>query len=605
MTLLRSLLPYFRRYRLPVGAGLLCVILGNLAQLSGPQFLRRGIDAVAAGQPVRVLLLFGLGLLGAAVLTGAARYGMRQLLNGVSRRVEYDVRNDLFAHLERLEPAFFRRHATGDLMALSTNDLAAVRMVAGPAIMYATETVTRIAMALPLMAGIDRRLTLLGLVPMFAVPIAIVGLGPLIERRFRSVQDHFATLSTFVHENLSGVRVVRAYRQEAPQTARFAELSEEYLRRNVSLARAYGVLFPVVTLLGGLGAVLALGYGGVLVIRGTVSVGDFVAFFVYLAMLTWPMIALGWVINLFQRGSASMQRILAVMRTAPAIADPAGRPAATLPPDAALSLEFEGVWFRYPEVPAAPGPGGGPPGATAAAGPRSRGWALEDVSFRAPAGSWLAVVGATGAGKSTLAELVPRLGDADRGRVLVGGVDVRDLRLADLRGAIGFVPQDTFLFSDTIAENIAMGVRPRAAVEAAARAAQLHATVTGFPAGYETMLGERGINLSGGQKQRAAIARALATDPRLVVLDDALSAVDTETEAALLAELRRTLAGRTVLVISHRITAVRDADLIVVLDEGRVVETGTHEGLFARRGRYWELLRRQQLEERIEAAAPA
>ncbi len=602
MALLRSLLPYFRRYRLQLGAGLSFVILGNLFQLSGPQFLRHGIDAVAAGRPLGALALFGLGLLGAAVLTGAARYGMRQLLNGVSRRVEYDIRNDLFAHLERLEPAWFRSHPTGDIMARSTNDLAAVRMVAGPAIMYATETVTRIAMALPLMAGIDRRLTLLGVVPMLCVPVAIVGLGPLIERRFKAVQDHFATLSTFVHENLSGVRVVRAYRQEGPQSARFAELSEEYLRRNVSLARAYGLLFPIVALLGGLGSVLALGYGGALVIQGTVSIGDFVAFFVYLAMLTWPMIALGWVINLFQRGSASMQRILEVMRTAPAITDPEPAAAASLPPaPAALALAFEDVWFQYPEAPEPAAESGSetPPAE------RRRGWALEAVSFAAPAGSWLAVVGATGAGKSTLAELIPRLGDPDRGRVLLGGVDVRRLALADLRGAVGFVPQDTFLFSETIAENISMGARALDRVESAARVAQLHATVSAFPDGYRTMLGERGINLSGGQKQRAAIARALATDPRLVVLDDALSAVDTETEAALLAELRRALAGRTVLVISHRITAVRDADLIVVLDEGRVVETGTHEALFTKRGRYWELLRRQQLEERIEAVAPA
>ena len=586
--MLRALWPYFHRYRGQVALGLLCVILGNLFQLAGPQFLRRGIDAIADGRPFNTFALMAAGLLGAALLTGAARLGMRQLLNGLSRRIEYDIRNDLYRHLERLEPAFFRKNATGDLMALSTNDLGAVRMVAGPALMYATETLTRIAMALPLMLAIDRRLTLIAAIPMFLVPVAIVALGPLIERRFEAVQAHFGTLSTFVHENLSGVRVVRAYQQEEPQIKAFEATATEYLRKNLALARAYGLLFPLVTLLGGAGGVITLWYGGLLVMRGTVSLGTFIAFGTYLALLTWPMIAFGWVINLFQRGAASMRRIQKILDQAPAIADPA---AVAHLPDGPLSVEFRQVSFAYADRTT-----------QASSGLRPQALALEQVSFTAPAGRWTAVVGATGSGKSSVVELLPRLADPQQGQVLIGGVDVRQLTLAELRAAIGFVPQDAFLFSQTIGENISLGERSTDAVEAATRVAQFASTIEALPSRYETMLGERGINLSGGQKQRATIARALAGNPRIVVLDDALSAVDTETEAALLRALRDELAGRTVLVVSHRITAVQEADLIVVLDEGRVIETGRHDDLIEKKGRYWELLRRQLLEESLATA---
>jgi ATP-binding cassette, subfamily B, multidrug efflux pump len=522
------------------------------------------------------------------VLTGAARFAMRQFLNGVSRKIEYDLRNDLYGHLQTLEPAFYHRTPTGDLMALSTNDLAAVRMVAGPAVMYAVETITRVAMALPLMGGIDWRLTGFALIPMLGVPTAIVIMGPVIERRFAAVQDHFGTLSTYVHENLSGVRIVRAYGQEESQSARFRDLSQEYLRRNMALARAWGALFPAVTLIGGLGGVIALWYGGTLVMRGTVTLGGFVAFTTYLGLLVWPMIAMGWVINLFQRAAASMARIRRILETPAQIADPAA-PQALPAAAGARRVEFRDVWFRYPAR----------MGETEAT---RRGWALEGISFTAEAGHWVAIVGATGAGKSTLVELIVRLADPERGQVLVDGVDVREAGLAELRRAVGFVPQETFLFSQSIAENIGMGGHEPAAVEGAARTAQLHETVTGFPDGYETMLGERGINLSGGQKQRTAIARALVREPAILVLDDALSAVDTETEAAILHALRGAVRGKTALVVSHRLTAVRDADLILVLDEGRLVETGRHEELFARRGKYWELLRRQEIEERLDTA---
>ena len=586
MESLRALLPYYRPYRGRLAIGLLLVAVANLFTLVTPDFLRRGVDALGRPGGSRVLLLMAVGIVGAALLSGAARFGMRQYLNAVSRWMEYDLRNALFRHLTLLQPSYYHRTPTGDIMARATNDLAAVRMAAGPAVMYLTDTVTRAVIALPLMVRIDWRLTALGLVPLLGMPTVMVALGRVIHRRFESVQEHFGTLTTLAHENLSGVRVVRAYRQEAAETRKFAASSLEYLRRNMRLARTYGALFPLITFFGGAGGVLTLWFGSLLVVRGTVTLGEYIAFTTYLVLLVWPMIAFGWVINLFQRGAASMDRIQQILREAPGLVSPAA-PRPLPPATGGRSLEFRGVWFRYP-VPRAGEAG------------QDRGWTLEDISFAAPAGAWVAIVGATGAGKSTLVELVPRLADPDRGEILLDGIPLRELDLAQLRRAVGFVPQETFLFSETIGENIGLRELGRDEAVAAASVAQLHETVVEFPDGYETMLGERGINLSGGQKQRTALARALARRPQVVVLDDALSAVDTDTEAAILKGLKRALGGVTTLVVSHRITAIRDADLIVVLDRGRLVETGKHQELFERRGRYWQLLRRQQLEESLE-----
>jgi ATP-binding cassette subfamily B protein len=587
MRSLRALLPYYRPYLGRMAAGLLLVALANVFTLAMPDFLRRGVDALGQPGAAHVLWLMAGSLVGAALLSGAARFGMRQILNSVSRWMEYDLRNALFRHLATLQPSFYHRTPTGDIMARATNDLAAVRMAAGPAVMYLTDTVSRAVMAIPLMVRIDWRLTALGLLPLLGMPTVMVVLGRTIHRRFEAVQEHFATLTTQAHENLSGVRVIRAYRQEDAETEKFAGLNLEYLRRNMRLAQTFGALFPLITFFGGAGGVLTLWFGSLLVVRETVTLGQYIAFTTYLVLLVWPMIAFGWVINIFQRGAASMDRIQQLMNERPTIASPAA-PRALPPARGGRGVEFRGVWFRYP----VPRPGEEAQG--------DRGWALQDVTFAAPSGSWIAIVGATGAGKTTLVELVARLADPDRGEILLDGIPLPALALPELRRAVGFVPQETFLFSQTIGENIALGEMDQAATEAAARVAQLHETVQAFPAGYGTMLGERGINLSGGQKQRAALARALARRPQVVVLDDALSAVDTDTEAAILRELKRALVGVTTLVVSHRITAIRDADLIVVLEQGRVVETGRHEKLFERRGRYWQLLRRQQLEESLE-----
>ncbi|HET7600947.1 MAG TPA: ABC transporter ATP-binding protein, partial [Gemmatimonadales bacterium] len=545
-----------------------------------PRFLERGIDALRSGAPFARVRLFALLLVGVAIIGGVGRYWMRQLLNSASRWVEFDLRNALFQHVQRMSAEFNDRYTTGDVMARTTNDLLAVRMVAGPAMMYLVDTIIRAALIVPAMASISPLLTGLALLPLVGLPVAMVSLGQLIHRRTLAIQNQFGDLTAFVHENLSGVRVVRAYRQERAETEAFASLNADYQRRNLALAKVQGVFYPVLSLFGGLGGVVILYVGGRLVVAGTVSVGAFIAFGVYLAMLVWPMIALGWAINLVQRGAAAMTRINELFRERPAIEDPAVP--RHLPPAAgARALAMEDVWFRHPNAP-------------------ERGWVLQGVTFRVEAGRSLAVVGPTGSGKSTLAELLVRTYDPDRGRVLIDGVDIRELPLAELRRAVGFVPQETFLFSAPLRENVLLGAPDDGRLERVAETSQLAAALPDLPNGFDTMLGERGINLSGGQKQRAAIARALAQNPPISVLDDALSAVDAQTEARILAGLRGALAGRTSVIVSHRLTAVRDADWIIVLDEGRIVEQGRHEALVALGGRYWDLLRRQQLEEELE-----
>jgi ATP-binding cassette subfamily B protein len=577
---LRSLLPYLRRYRRAYAAGLLLVVVSNGFAVVGPRFIEQGIDALRTHAPFdQVQVAVGLLLL-VAVLGGIARYGMRELLNSGSRRVETDLRDQLYLHLQRMAAEFYDRYPTGDVMARTTNDLLAVRMVAGPALMYLVDTTLRAVLIAPFMVAISPRLTLLALIPMLGLPLVMVSLGQLIHRRSQAIQAQFSDLTTQAHENLSGVRVVRAYRQERAEIAQFRELSEVYLGKNLELARVQGLFFPLLTLLGGLSGVVVLYVGGNLIVSGQVTVGEFVAFGVYLAMLVWPMIALGWAVNLVQRGAASMARINQLFREPAAIADPTA-PLELPPTGRARAVAFERVWFRYP-------------------GAGDRGWALQDVSFQVEPGRSLAIVGATGSGKSTLVDLLVRTYDPDRGDIRIDGVDIRRLSLATLRRAVGFVPQETFLFGETLRDNILLGAPDDGRLERVAEVSQLSEALPALPAGFDTMLGERGINLSGGQKQRAAIARALAQDPPIFVLDDALSAVDAHTEAKILAALRGALEGRTSIIVSHRLAAVRDADWILVLADGRVVEEGTHAELIARGGRYWELLRRQQLEEELE-----
>lgn len=627
---LRRLVPFVRPYRARLTWGLVLVVVGAGFGSVVPWILRAAVDGLGSGAPASRTWALGGLMLGAALVGGAIRYGMREILNGVSRLVETDLRDAVFTHLLSLDAGTVARWRTGELMARLTNDLSAVRMVAGPAIMYLVNTVAGAAFSLYFMLRIDARLTGLALLPMVGLPFVMIRLGRVVHDRFEAVQEHFGALTTRVQENLAGTRVVRAYRQERAEAERFAEGNEEYARRNVSLAKLNGVMNPAFGLLAGVGAAVVLGGGGSLVLRGAISTGAFVAFGLYLANLTWPLIALGWTTNLFQRGAASMGRIAEILDARPALAAPAR--ARTLPPaEAGRALEFRNVSFHYPRPAGAADEG--PDGAVPVR------WVLRDVSFTVPAGATFGIVGPVGSGKSTLLDLVPRLYDPQEGEVLLDGVPVRELALGALRREIGAVPQESLLFSETIGANIRYGTdetgdaatdgttaapadRPNeggvpvrleeatsGAVEPtrhdlvvwAADIADLSATVNDFPGGYDTLLGERGVNLSGGQKQRAAIARALARRPAVVLLDDALSAVDTQTEAAILRGLRTALAGRTTLITTHRVSAVRDAAWILVLDEGRVVEEGTHDELVARGGRYAALARRQQLEAEVDA----
>ncbi|MEO8031154.1 MAG: ABC transporter ATP-binding protein [Gemmatimonadota bacterium] len=579
---LRRAIPYLKPYWRTYSLGLLFILVSNYLVTKGPEFIQRGVDAIAQHRPIAEVHRAALFLLATALGGAVARYGMRQTLNSGSRYIELDLRNSLFRHLESLSAEFYDRWSTGDLMARLTNDLLAVRMASGPAIMYLIDTVIRGAIIIPRMIQISPHLAALALLPMLGLPLVMIFFGQAIHIRSLAIQNHFSELTRFVHENLSGVRVVRAYRQERSEAERFGTLSSEYATRNIALARASGAFSPLLTLLGGLGGVVVLYYGGRDVMTGQVSVGNFVAFGVYLASFIWPLIALGWVVNLVNRGEASMGRLNELLEIKPAIVT-AAEPVALPDQPRARRLTFEGVWFRYP-------------------GALERGWVLSNISFELAAGRSLAIVGATGSGKSTLAELIVRSYDPDKGRILLDGIDIRKLDLRQLRQAIGFVPQETFLFSETLRENVLLGA-PDSRLQQAAEVSQLSEAIPDLPHGFDTMLGERGINLSGGQKQRSAIARALAQQPPVFVLDDALSAVDATTEARILHALRSALAGRTTIVISHRLAAVRDADWILVLDDGKVVEQGKHTQLVASRGRYWELLRRQEAEEELETVS--
>ncbi len=579
--------PYYKPYLAQLIIGLVIVVASSGIASVIPWLLRRGIDAIGNTAPPRTVWQVAGLIVVAAIVGGALRYWMRELMNSVSRRIEYDLRNDLFTHLATLDAAYFSRTRTGDIMARLTNDLGAVRMAVGPAVMYLANTITGALFALYFMLRIDVTLTLLVLLPMIMLPVLTLRMGKAIHDRFEAVQEHFSVLTTRAQENLTGARIVRAYRQEAAEIARFGAVNEEYLSRNMSLVRLWGTLNPLFGLFGGLGAVVVLGVGGALTMSGNISVGSFVAFGLYLTMLTWPLIALGWVVNLFQRGDASMGRLVEILDVKPTIE--ADVPPAQLPMAASgRTIEFRNVGFHYPsEIPDEPR------------------WVLRNVSFFVPAGATLGVVGATGSGKSALIDLIPRIYDPQEGQILVDGVPTRNVAPAELRREIGFVPQESLLFSDTIDSNLAYGTTEPHTAAWAAGVAQLATTIEAFPGGYETVLGERGINLSGGQKQRAALARALARKPGIVLLDDALSAVDTHTEAEILRALREALAGRTALIASHRISAIRDASWIIVLEKGALVEQGKHAELMALRGRYWSLLRRQQLLDAVESDALA
>ena len=606
----RRLLPFVFRYRREFLLGLVCVVLSSTFQLLAPWVLRFAIDDLTLGVTRQKLITYAALIFGVACVRAVFQFLMRRIIIGASREIEYDIRNAFFTRLQQMPLGYYQARRTGDLMSRATNDLNAVRMMIGPAVMYSASTILVFAVAIILMISIDARLTLIALVPLPMVSISVKYFGSAIHKRFEAIQAQLADLSAVVQEALSGVRVVRAYNQERHEIARFSAANDEYIRRNRVLIRLQGMFYPSMTLFLGFGALLVLWVGSREVIRGRITLGDFVAFNSYLVMLSWPMIAFGWVTNMLQRGMASWKRMLEVMDAVPDISDGSvterGR---TVPLTGAIEIRH--LTFTYPgtEHPV-----------------------LDDVSIRIDRGQTVAFVGATGSGKSTLISLLPRLHEPPQGTVFMDGVDVREIPLERLRGAIGFVPQEPFLFSDTVAENIAFGVshgRTRNNMDSHGRTrnntdshgktrintdsgdtrlqeiaaiARLDKDIESFPKGYETAVGERGITLSGGQKQRTALARALMVDPRVLVLDDALSAVDTYTEEEILTRLKGVMRQRTSIIVAHRISTVRDADQIFVLDHGRIAERGDHDALVARDGLYASLYKRQLLEEELAAS---
>jgi ATP-binding cassette subfamily B multidrug efflux pump len=575
---LRPLAPYLRRYWTSLAWGGVAVILYNTIKVLLPLVIGHAIDDMQHGITESKVLHHALRLLLIAVLSAIFLYITRQVIIGASREIEFDLRNDLFANLERQSPSFYHTHRTGDIMARTTNDLAAVRQLLGPAIMYSANTIVFTAAALPFMYRISPKLTFFAFVPLPMASVLVQYFGNRIHRRFERIQAMFSDISAKAQENFSGARLIRAFAQEEAEIASFETANREYIKRSLYLVRLMAMLWPTLEFVLGLSLMITLFVGGHEVVSGRISVGQFTSFNVYMVQLTFPMIAVGWVVNLFQRGTASVIRIDELLKQQPDIADSPNAAAIPVTGD----IEFRDLNFAYPNGPQV----------------------LQNINLRIPAGSSLAIVGPTGSGKSTLVGLIPRLNDAQPGDILIDGQPIRNFTLDELRKSIGFVPQETFLFSDTIRQNIAFG-RPNASaeqVEDAATIAHIATEILEFPKGFDTLVGERGVTLSGGQKQRTAIARAVIRDPRILILDDALASVDTYTEERILNGLRQEMGKRTTVFISHRISTARNADQIAVLVAGRIAELGTHDELITRNGYYTSLFEKQRLEEELSVA---
>ena len=576
---IRTLFPYLRRYRKGLALGMASLLMKDVFAVALPLVIKFGIDSLTRGFSVRIVLELAGLLVALSVVKGIFQYWMRVIIIGISRDIEFDLRNDLFKRLVILSQDFYARYRTGDIMARCTNDLNAVRMMLGPGVMYWTETVITIILAIIVMLAIDPKLTVMAMSPAPFVSLAVVVFGRQIHKRFEQIQSMFSDISSLVQENLSGVRVVRAYAQERAEMTQFEVLNLEYIRSNISLARLQGLFMPLLQALIGTTFLMVLWFGGRQLLAGKIGLGTFVMFNTYMGILIWPMIAFGWVVNLMQRGTASLNRINEILFQPPTIAPPAVQ-SPSIDLHQPLKICFHNVSVTH--------------------GSRD---ALSNLNLKIDSGETIAIVGHTGSGKTTLVNLIPRLMDPTSGFVDFNGIDLRQYDPEVLRREIGFVPQETFLFSATLAENIAWGV-PDASlsdIEQAADLAGLSSDIAAFPNGLQTVIGERGLTLSGGQKQRTAIARAILRNPRVLILDDALSSVDTVTEEQILQNLAGIMRNRTTILISHRVTTVQNANRIIVLSHGSVVEIGTHQDLQRRGGYYAELYQKQLLEEELEA----
>jgi ATP-binding cassette subfamily B multidrug efflux pump len=575
---IQFLWPHLRRYRRAYAVGFGALAAKDIFGAAIPLAMRAAVDSLTADRSLRLLFEFCGLLVGLSIAKGIFQYWMRVILIGISRDIEYDLRNDLFARLVTLDAGFYGRMRTGDILARATNDMNAVRMMLGPGVMYWFETSLTLVLSVSVMLWVDWPLTLVALIPAPFVSLAVLVFGRKIHDRFESIQTMFSDISSRVQENLSGVRVVRAYVQERSELAHFETLNQAYIGENLRLAKISGLFNPMLTTLVGFSFLLVLWFGGLRLAAHKISLGGFVMFSTYMGMLVWPLIAMGWVANLMERGRASLGRVRGLLEERPKIAAPEKpRP---IPSPLRGEIEFLNASVHY--------------------GERA---ALENVIMRIPAGMTVAIVGHTGSGKTTLAHLVPRLLDPNSGAVTLDGIDLREFSPEDLRRQIGYVPQETFLFSATLGQNIAFGVKDASEreIRRAAEIAGLATDIAGFPEGLQTVVGERGITLSGGQKQRTAIARAVLRDPRILILDDALASVDTATEERILTELASVMQGRTTILISHRVSTIRNADLIFVIEHGELVAEGSHAELLERGGYYADLYEKQLLEEELEA----
>ncbi|CUU07314.1 ATP-binding cassette, subfamily B [Candidatus Thermokryptus mobilis] len=579
---MRSLLElkqYILKYKRLILFGILAILLSEFFYVVIPILIGRAVDNLKVGVTFEKLSLFALLILGSTILSGIASFFTRQTIIVASRKIEYDMRNDFYRHVQGLHYLYFRDKKVGDIMAYATNDIPAVRNFLGPGIMYSIETTIEFVVILAIMFSMNLKLTLITLIPLPLISYLVYKVGRIVHEKYEDIQEHFGTITTLAQENIAGIRVVKSYVREDYEIEKFRKVNFEYFIKNIKLAKVQSLTYPLMILITGISIILVIWYGGYQVIKGTMTLGQLTSFLIYLGYLIWPMIAFGWIINLTQRAAASMDRLLEVMRIQPEIKD-------TDETDFSIrqingEIEFKDVWFKYPD---------------------SESYVLRGISFKIGQGQTVGIVGYTGSGKTTLVNLIPRLFDPDKGEVLIDGVNVKRIPLKVLRENIGYVQQDVFLFSDTIKNNITFGIdgADDSKVIDVAKIAQIYDEVMGFPNKFDTIVGERGITLSGGQKQRVGLARALIKEPKILILDDPFSSVDAYTEEMILKNLREYRKGRTTIIISHRITSVKDSDFIIVLDDGEIVESGTHDELIELGGIYAELYQKQILEEELE-----